>query len=274
MDLSDYYNLICKQPLLSKEEEQEQLEIYFGEEYSPAQKAKAKDILISSNLRFVFKKAKMLSDGDPSRFEELIAAGNEGLLVGLDKFDHTSGYRFLTYAGWWVYQRQLKEMSKMRLVSLPIWKQQLANRIAKAQEAADHPLSIDELKELFPDEKEKDLKELSSTKYLTYYFDDIVEEQKKDEGRFSIESLPEDTDLSELFEEVFYTDDVSRLLSTLPDDQATVLRLSYGLSDGKERSSTFIADYLDVSREEVRKLKKEALRQLKKLAFDTTPTKE
>lgn len=110
------------------------------------------------------------------------------------------------------------------------------------------PLSIDELKQLFPDEKEKDLQELGSTKYLTYYFDDIVEEEKKDDLKFSIESIPDEVDLSETFDEAFHVDDVSRLLSTLPDDQATVLRLTYGLSDGKERSSSFIAEYMDLGR--------------------------
>ncbi len=268
MDLSTYYDEICKQPLLSREEERLLLLTYFGEEYSEAQKKQARETLLSANLRFVFKKAKNMAKGDPSLFEELIAAGNEGLIVGLDKFDHTKGVRFLSYAGWWVLQRQLKEMSKMRLVQLPIWKQQLSKRIMNAQEKADRPLSIDELKELFPTVKEKDLAELSQTRYLTFYFDDLIDEDKADENNFSMDSANEGFSIEHRFDGSSEHDDVHKLLSFLSEDQRTVMKLSYGLHDGKERSSTFISDYMEVSREEVRKIKKEALKRLQQI---TTP---
>ena len=274
MDLSTYYDEICKQPLLSREEEQRLLNIYFGEEYSARQKKQARDTILSANLRFVFKKAKTMAKGDPSLFEELIGAGNEGLIVGLDKFDHTKGIRFLTYAGWWVIQRQLKEMSMMRLVRLPIWKQQLSKRIMNAQEAADHPLSLDELKTIFPEVNVKDLEELSQTRYLTFYFDDLMEEEKFDETSLSVDVIREGFSISDSLDEMFEQDDVQRLLEFLDEDQKTVIRLSCGLHDGKERSSTFIAIYMDISREEVRKIRKEALKKLRQVSLISPPSED
>lgn len=268
MDLSSYYEAICRQPLLTKEEEQELLDIFFSDNSSERQKKVAQDRIISSNLRFVFKKAKMLAKGDPNLFENLISAGNEGLLIGLKNFDNSSGVRFLSYAGWWVFQRQMKEMSTMRIVSLPIWKQQLSTRIMKAQEKAEGGLSLEDLQELFPDVKEKDLKELSETRYLTFYLDDLLEEEKADDTTFSIETtLSEDNTIDEIVEVHIHSDDVQRLLSYLTEEEATVVRFLYGLHDGKAKSSSFIADVLDLSREEVRSIKKDALRKLRRSAI-------
>lgn len=268
MTLTNYYDEICKQPLLEKEEEQELLEIYFSDKTSAGQKELAKNKIISANLRFVFKRAKSLAKGDPNLFEDLIAAGNEGLLVGLENFDVNSGYRFLTYAGWWIFQRQLKEMSRVRLVQIPIWKQQLSVKIMRAQEKAEEPLTIEQLMEIFPDVKEKDLRELSETRYLTFYLDDLLEEEKADESAFSIETdISEDNSVEELVESDFQADDVQRLLSYLTDDEATVIRFLYGLHDGKIKSSSFIAELLDISRDEVRRIKKTALQKLRKSAI-------
>lgn len=274
MDLSIYYEEICRQPLLSREEERRLLNIYFGEEYSESQKKQARQTILSANLRFVFKKAKSFAKGDPYLFEELIGAGNEGLIVGLEKYDPNSSVRFLTYAGWWVIQRQLKEMSKVRLVQLPIWKQQLSSRILKAQEAANHPLSIEELQQLFPDAKEKDLVELSGTRYLTFYFEDMVEDDQSAEDGLTSDSLNEEVDVEGVLEEIFQQADVNKLLSLLPEVQASVIKLAFGLHDGKERSSSFISEYMELSRDEVRRLKKDALKHLQRLAINPSPAEE
>src|SRR4051812_32537424 len=135
MDLSQYYEAICKEPMLSKQEEKRLILIYKNPSTSEVDRGKTKDKVIKSNLRFVFKQAKYYSKNDPTTFEELISAGNEGLLVGLEKYRPAEGKEFLTYAGWWVKQRILKAMSQMRIVSLPIWKQQLSAKIAKVKEA-------------------------------------------------------------------------------------------------------------------------------------------
>jgi DNA-directed RNA polymerase sigma subunit (sigma70/sigma32) len=119
MDLSKYYAEICKTPLLTKEEEFDLFMELGDPALSEKDKNKIKDRIVKANLRFVFKTAKKYSKNDPDVFEELICAGNDGLLVGLEKFKPAMNVRFLSYGGWWIQQRILKEMSKMRIVSLP-----------------------------------------------------------------------------------------------------------------------------------------------------------
>jgi DNA-directed RNA polymerase sigma subunit (sigma70/sigma32) len=119
MDLSRYYSDICKHPLLSREEEFDLFMDLNDPALSEKERQKIKDKILKANLRFVFKTAKKYSRNDPDIFEELICAGNEGLLVGMEKFKPSKNVRFLSYSGWWVLQRILKEMSKMRIVSLP-----------------------------------------------------------------------------------------------------------------------------------------------------------
>ena len=276
MDLTEYYELICRQPLLTKEEEDELLEIVKinPDQYSEKQIERARNKLLESNLRFVFKKAKGLAKGDPNQFEELIAAGNEGLIVGLDKFDPGKGVRFLSYAGWWVLQRQLKEMSQMRLVSLPVWKQQLSTRIMKVQDTEDHPLTLEELKERFPDVKEKDLRELSSTRYLTFYFEDMQSDNDNndtpEDNTMSASLL--DNEYEDVIDDVIQLDDAHRLLVNLNEVHADIIRMLYGIGTGQELSTSNIAEQLGMTREEVRRHKRDALARLRQEVFHQQTT--
>lgn len=253
--LTQYYETICKQPFLTREEERRLFEIIYDEtgSFSEKQKKLASDKLINSNLRFVFKKAKQFSKGDIDQFQELISAGNEGLIVALNKFKPSSGVRFLTYAGWWVIQRQLKEMSKMRIVSLPIWKQQLAKRITNKETELGRQMTDEELSAEFPDFKIRDLRDLSQTKYLTYYIDDF---------------LTEDGFIKDLESEIFEfmdTEDLTSAIESLPTPMKEVLELSFGFDDGKEKSVSKIASELDLRTDEVKRLRTEALVRLRKL---------
>lgn len=257
MDLTFYYDLICKQPLLTKEEEEELLRVYHSEDSSTKQKARARDKIINANLRFVFKKAKQFSKGNSDQFEELIAAGNEGLIVALDKFQPGKQVRFLTYAGWWVVQRQLKEMSKMRLVALPIWKQQLSARIMKIADASPTPLTAAQIHEKMPDVALKDIDELYNTRYLTFFFEDLGEDNFYEES--FLENLIRDLDDGILDR---------KMASCLTPLQINIIILSFGIDDGKEKSLTSIAESFDMSVEDVRSQRKMALEKLKE-AFST-----
>lgn len=254
MDLSFYYDLICKQPLLTKDEEYDLLEVYHGENSTAAQKKKAKDTIINANLRFAFKRAKILSKGNSDQFEELISAGNEGLIVALDKFKPSRGVRFLTYAGWWVRQRQLNEMAKMRIVAVPIWKQQLASRIMKIAESFEYPPTAEDIYAKMEGVALKDIKELYGTRYLTFYLEDLSEEE---------------VEHSTFLEELLSTMDESlvnrRLGETLTPREAEVVSLSFGLDDGHEKTLAEIALAMDASKEEVKALRREGLSKLKEV---------
>ena len=259
MDLSKYYEEICKEPILSKEEEEDLFLELADEGLSERRREAIKDRIIRANLRFVFRQAKNFSKNDPSLFEELIAAGNEGLIVGMEKFKPSTGYRFLTYAGFWVQQRILKQMASLRIVSLPIWKQQLAAKIQRFYDK-NEAATFEDLKSFLPDVAEKDLKELSQTKYLTYYIDDVG-----DDPAFEINPIEETVNRR------MDRDRLHDVISTLPGMHSQVIMLSYGLTDGIDRQQGEIADMLGISKDTLRKLKKEALSQLKDLLGSDNP---
>lgn len=255
MDLTKYYDEICKHKLLSKKEEQELFNIYYDSKSTQREKDSAKAKVISANLRYVFKRAKELSKNDPGQFEDLIAAGNEGLVVGFNKYNHKSGFKFLTYAGWWVHQRQLKAMSSVRIVTLPIWKQQLSQRLTKAQENREEPLTIDELCKEFPDVPRKDIEELTKTRYLTYYFDEISDQEK------TINPFEEEIDRQ------VEAKRIRDAIGKLPDDQAQIVMLTFGLDDGKERKAVSISREMSMTKDEVRAKRKEAFQNLRILLY-------
>jgi RNA polymerase primary sigma factor len=252
MDLSKYYEEICKEPILTKKEEQELMALFRSKKATALDKQKAKDRIIRANLRFVFKQAKKYSKNDVDMFKQLISAGNEGLLVGFNKYNPGRKTRFLSYAGWWVKQRILKEMSLMRIVSLPIWKQQLATRIMRAKENREK-MTVDELIKLFPEISEKDIRELHDTRYLTYYINDI-------EAETGIElDAPEfDKDAGIDNKKIFVS------VMTMPSPFREILSMSYGLEDGKELTLSQMAKKLGLTKDQVKEHKKDAHEMLKK----------
>lgn len=252
MSLGTYYDKIIKEPLLTKEEEAD-LFLEYQDEGSPEpRKAEIRDKIIRANLRFVFKQAKHFSKSDPSMFEELIASGNEGLLVGMNKFKPESGHRFLTYAGWWVNQKILERMGNQRIVSLPTWKQQLASRIQKVIEA-NEITAFETLREYFqehyPDTSEKVLFEMYQTRYLTFYIEDL------DDNAFEIDPIQEAEDRQD--KEKLYT-----AVINLPAPINKVIAMSFGLVDGDEKKAQEIAKELGLRKDQVRDLKAEGLRLL------------
>lgn len=250
MDLAKYYVEICKEPILSKEEEVTLFEEYKAKKTSEKRKEQIRDQVIKANLRFAFKQAKKFSKNDTNIFPDLIGAANEGLLVGFEKYDPSLGYRFLSYAGWWIQQRILKEMSKMRLVSLPIWKQQLAAKILRIKES-NPEIDLDELIAMLPDVSEKDITELSQTRYLTYYIDDM------DENEFEIDVIVEEVQKK--------IDDqrVWKAVASLPSPHREIVARSSGLEDGREHTPAEIAKSLKIPKEEVKRIRTEGLAMLK-----------
>jgi RNA polymerase nonessential primary-like sigma factor len=252
MDLSRYYEELCKHPIITKEEEFDLFMELQDEGLPESEKEKIRDKIIKSNMRFVFKQAKNYSKNDPDLFEELIAAGNEGLLVGLEKFKPSKNVRFLSYGGWWVVQRILKEMSKMRIVALPIWKQQLSARIQKATENREHELTFEELKKEFPEVNEKDLKELHQTRYLTYYLDDM-----SDDPSFEIDPIGSEVEIR------LDRERIHAMINKLPSPHKEIIELSFGIVDGEEVTHANIAKQLGISKDQLREYKREGLEMLK-----------
>lgn len=252
MSLSTYYEQILKEPLLTKEEELDLFLEIQDVTTSERRRQQIKDRIVRANLRFVFKKAKGYSKSDPALFEDLIAAGNEGLLVALQKYDPQSGFRFLTYAGWWVDQRILNHMAKQRIVALPIWRQQLSARIQKTIANKGEDLTFDQLKAEFPEVSEKDLRELFQTRFLTFYIEELG-----DDPSFEINPIEEIVN-SRIDQERLHF-----LITSLPSPHKEVIELTFGIFDGEERKTVDVAKEMGISREKTKTLRQEALQMLK-----------
>jgi RNA polymerase primary sigma factor len=255
MDLSRYYEEICREPILTKDEELAVMAIYKNPSSSEKERQRAKDRIIRANLRFVFKQAKKYSRNDPSKMDVLISAGNEGLLIGLEKFDPRKKKRFLTYAGWWVIQRILKEMSQMRIVSLPIWKQQLASKIARLK-MTNPKITVKEISAMFPKLSEKDITELFDTSYLTYYIDDLDEGALEAEG--SLTSVEKSLDIQQLHDIIY----------SLPSPHKDLIIAAYGIEDGVELSTPRLSRRFILTRDQIKQLKKEALEMIRERLSD------
>ena len=258
MDLSRYYAEICKEPILTKVEEFDLLTRYVDPKTPEVEKEKIKDRVIKANLRFAFKQAKTYSKNDPSIFPDLISAANEGLVVGLSKYSPERGVRFLSYAGWWVVQRMLEEMSNMRIVSLPKWKQQLASKILRVVER--HPeISLKDLKIHFKElgVPNKDVEEMYNTRYLTYYIDDL------EENHFEIDPISEE--VQKRIDET----KIWKSVNDLPSPHREIIAKSFGLEDGVEYPPAKLAKLLRMTKDEVGRIKKEGMDMLKEKMLTT-----
>lgn len=250
MDLSAYYTQICKTPFLSKAEELSLFEEYYNTSTSESRKGQIRDSIIKANLRFAFNEARKRCNNDPELFAQLISAANEGLLVGFEKFTLGRG-RFSTYAGWWVLQRILNEKSKMRLVSLPVWKQQLSAKIEKIREQ-NESITLAELKKQFPEKHHPDVEELFTTRYLTFYLEDIPGSNSIADSSF------------EKVESRLDNEYLAAMLEKLPDPHRSVIEALYGFEDESSiPSTTSLANRLGLTKEKVLQVKREALELLR-----------
>lgn len=252
MDLSQYYDRTVKAPLLSREEE---LDLFLELQDAAITEKRAQEIrdrIIQANMRFVFREAKRYSRTEPWMFEELVSAGNVGLLIGLQKYDPNSGFKFLTYAGWWVKQSILDHMSRWRLVRLPVGKQQLSSRIQRFLDSHEGA-TFEQLKEAFPEDTEKDLRELYQTRYLTFHIEDMGHE----DSAFEINPI-EDRVHAEMDKTRLHT-----AVSELPHPHGFVLEKLFGLADGVEVKVKDLALIMEKKQSEVKVIRAEALVMLK-----------
>ncbi|MNK09945.1 RNA polymerase sigma factor RpoS [compost metagenome] len=252
MDLSRYYEEISKEPLIDRYEEQDLFLEYYDPAISQARRDEIRARIIRSNLRFVFKQAKYFSKNDPDTFEELIGAGNEGLLVGFEKYKPNPDVRYLSYAGHWVSQRILKAMAGMRIVALPIWKQQLSARIHKFIDSKEN-ITFEDLKKEFPDVPEKDLRELFDTKYLTFY----IEDMDVNGPEFEIDPIGSEVETN------IDKERIHRIIDELPSPHKEIVQMTFGMKDGNERTHNDMAKELSLSKDQLREYKREAMAILK-----------
>ncbi len=254
-----YLKDIGKIPLLTKEEE-----------YDLAERAakgddQAKEKLQTANLRLVVSVAKRyLGSGMP--FLDIVQEGNLGLIKATEKFDYTKGFRFTTYATWWIRQAITRAISdKSRTIRVPAHIHEMISKVCKAQEVLWNKLG----REPTPQEIAKELnistkkvKEILRSTQSPVSLDLPVGD---DEDTRIADFVPDDDAFSSevIVAEKLRREEVAKALQVLTKREITVLSLRYGLQDGQRRTLEEIGEMFGVTRERIRQIEVKAFHKIR-----------
>ncbi|MCR5218571.1 RNA polymerase sigma factor RpoD/SigA [Treponema sp.] len=258
--MNSYIKDIARIPLLTAEEEKElAVKAASGDK-------NAKTRLINANLRFVINIAKQFAHRG-MELEDLVSEGNIGLIIAIDHFDVNKGFRFISYAVWWIRQTILKALSeKTRPIRLPMNKADDLVRIEKARKMLGSKLS-----------EEEEFTEVARMLNLeSSYVKEMVE--------ISREMLSLDAEINadgavksfgETVEDCRYTapeeaavdscmkEDISKVLSSLKPNEERVLRLRYGLNGVKPMSLKEVGKQFNLTRERIRQIEQSAIKHMR-----------
>ena len=260
--LDRYLADIGKESMISAEEEVELArKIKAGDE-------EALNKLTTTNLRFVVSVAKQYQNQGIS-LQDLINEGNVGLIKAAKRFDETRGFKFISYAVWWIRQSILQALAEQsRIVRLPLNKIGTINKINKAyayleQEYEREPRA-DEIAALL-DITESEVKDSmrNSSRHLSM---DASLTQDKDNNMYDVlksEDSPT-PDKGLLYESL--KQEINRTISTLPQREADIIKLYFGLDSKHPMTLEEIGEKFELTRERVRQIKEKAIRRLKNQA--------
>lgn len=254
-----YLKEIGKVPLLSLEEEIELAKkIELGDE-------QAKTKLAEANLRLVVSIAKKYM-GRGMSLLDLIQEGNLGLIKAVEKFDYRKGYKFSTYATWWIRQAITRSIAdQARTIRIPVHMVETINKVIRVsrqllQDLGREPLVEEIAKELkMPVSKVNEVIKISQEPVSLEA--PVGEEEDSHLGDFI-----QDDNKMQPVEEASYTllkEQLLEVLSTLTDREAKVLIMRFGLEDGRPRTLEEVGKEFDVTRERIRQIEAKALRKLR-----------
>ena len=240
------------------------------EEVTLAQRIKlgdrsALDKLTKANLRFVVSVAKQYQNQGLS-LPDLINEGNVGLIKAAQRFDETRGFKFISYAVWWIRQSILQALAEQsRIVRLPLNRIGTLNRINKAyakleQEFEREPNSSEIAKLLEVDEEEVMVSMKNAGRHLSMDAPLLTDDNNNMYDVIKSDESPDPE--SELINDSLKIE-IERAISTLTNREADILRLYYGLNDTIAISLDEIADKYALTRERVRQIKEKAIKRLK-----------
>ncbi len=254
-----YLKEIGKVPLLSPDEEIELAKkIELGDE-------EAKKKLAESNLRLVVSIAKRYA-GRGMQLLDLIQEGNLGLIKAVEKFDYRKGYKFSTYATWWIRQAITRAIAdQARTIRIPVHMVETINRLVRTQRQLVQKLG----REATPEElaKELDMPVERVREIMKISQDPVsLETPIGEEEDSHLGDFIQDNNVEVPADAATYTllhEQLMDVLSTLTEREQKVLRLRFGLDDGRPRTLEEVGRQFNVTRERIRQIEAKALRKLR-----------
>ena len=258
-----YLKEIGKIPLLNADQERD-----LAQRMQDGEKD-AKDTLVESNLRLVVSIAKKYMNRGLSLLD-LIQEGNIGLIKAVDKFDYSKGFKFSTYATWWIRQAITRAIAdQARTIRIPVHMVETINKLTRMQRQLIQDLgrepTIDELAEKMnmPVEKIRDIQRISQDPVS------IDKPVGEEEDSHLVDFIPSDEYVSpddEVSRELL-KEDLIKVLDLLTEREAKVIRLRFGLDDDKQRTLEEVGRSLGVTRERIRQIEAKAIRKLGRSSY-------
>ena len=263
MNLDDpvkiYLREIGRVPLLSSDEEIElAVKISEGDEY-------AKQRLTEANLRLVVSIAKKYV-GRGMYFLDLIQEGNVGLIKAVDKFDYKKGFKFSTYATWWIRQAITRAIAdQARTIRIPVHMVETINRLKKVQSQLLHENGVEPSEELIAEKMDLPVERVREIMRVAQEPVSMETPIGPEEDSRLMDFIRDEDALApdEAALKTITNEDIDGVLKTLTPREESVIRLRFGLQDGRCHTLEEVGTEFNVTRERIRQIEAKALRKLR-----------